>query len=124
MEENTLIDTFLFSPSLEMEYDKVIWMFSSDHDQSCCESHELDFDSTKQDFETAKEFLTKVDKIDISKVPGFGINIRMYDGAKEYCISVPWRGSNNGYYGDNIDLIVKLPSGEERTYDVSECQDY
>lgn len=121
--DNVLIDTFTFSPELPMEYNKVIWMFSSDHYQDCCESHELDFDSTKQDFITAKEFLTKVDKIDISRVEEAGINIRMYDWVKEYCIFVPWRGYNNGYYGDNIDLIVKLPSGETKTYDVSECQE-
>lgn len=123
MIENVLIDTFTFSPELPMEYDKVIWMFDSDHDQRCCESHYLDFDSTKQDFETAKEFLSKVDKIDISKVDGAGINIRMYDWIKEHCIHVPWRGYNNGYYGSNIDLIVKLPNGDKKTYDVSECQE-
>jgi hypothetical protein len=89
MQENTLIDSYVFSPSLEMEYNTVIGMFSSDHCQSCCEHHELDFDSTAQDFETAKEFISKVDKIDVSRVEGFGINIRMYDGGKEYCISVP-----------------------------------
>ena len=123
MEENILIDTFTFSPPLPMEYDKVIGMFSSDHYQDCCEFHYLDFDSTSQDFETAKEFLSKVDKIDVSKVDGAGINIRMYDIDKEYCIHVPWRGYNNGYYGSNIDLIVKLPNWEVRTYDVSECQE-
>lgn len=124
MIENVLIDTFTFSPELPMEYDKIIWMFSSDHYQDCCETHELDFDSTKQDFETAKEFLSKVDKIDISRVDGAWINIRMYDWDKEYCIHVPGRGYNNWYYGSNIDLIVKLPNGDTKTYDVSSCQDY
>lgn len=123
MTENTLIDSFLFNPSLPMDYNEVIGMFSSDHWQSCCESHELDFDSTKAEFETATKFLNKVDKIDISRVEGMGINIRMYDWAKEFCIHVPWRGSNNGYYWDNIDLIVNLPSWEVKTYDVSECQE-
>lgn len=68
MEENILIDTLVFSTPLEMEYDKVIGMFSSEHDQDCCEHHELDFYSTKKDFETAQEFLSKVDKIDITGV--------------------------------------------------------
>lgn len=122
--ENALIDTFTFSPPLQMEYNKIIGMFSSDHQSDCCEWHYLDFDSTKQDFETAQQFLTKVDMIDISRVEGAWINIRMYDWEKEFCIHVPWRWSNNWYYGDNIELIVKLPYWEVKTYDVSECQNY
>lgn len=124
MQENPLIDKFIFAPSLEMEYEVVIGMFSSDHDSSCCEWHELDFDSTKLDFETAKHFLSKVDKIEVTWVEGMGINIRMYDWEKEYCIFVPWRGSNNWYYGDNIELTISLPNWEKRTYDCTSYQNY
>lgn len=107
-----------------MNYKDVIGMFSSHHDQSCYESHYLDFDSTEQDFETAQDFLSKVDKIEITWVPWMGINIRMYDDNKEYCIFVPWRGYNNWYYWYNIDLIIEMPDGSELEYDCSDYQDY
>lgn len=63
--ENIFIDTLEFNPPLPMEYNEVIGRFSSSHDSSCCESHELRFDETKQYFDTAKQFLDKVSKIEI-----------------------------------------------------------
>jgi len=121
--ENVLIDTLEFNPPLPMEYDKVIWMFSSYHDQDCCESHQLCFDETKDYFETSKQFISQVEKIEIKWTPWMGITLRLIDWKKEYAIFVPWRGSNNWYYGSNIDLIVKMPNGEIKEYNCTEYQD-
>ena len=121
--DNVLIDTLYSAPSLPMDYNKVFWMFSSHHDQDCCEWHEIDFSSTPNEFETASQFLTKVDRIDISWVDGMGLNFRMYDGDKEFCIFCPWRGSNNGYYGSNITLIFDF-NGSVTEYNVSSYQSY
>lgn len=122
--ESVLIDTLEFNPPIPMEYDKVIGMFESTHDSSCCEWHELDFDSTKLDFETAAQFINKVDKIEIKWIEWMGINIRLFDWNKEFPIFVPWRWSNNGYYGDNIELIVTLPSWETKSYNCTDYQNY
>ncbi len=120
--ENILIDTIEFNPPLPMEYKEVIGRFDSTHDSSCCERHELRFDETKQYFETAKQFISKVDKIEIKWTPWMGITLRLIDGEKEFWIFVPWEGSNNWYYGDNIDLHVKLRDGSVKTYDCTEYQ--
>lgn len=107
-----------------MEYEKVIWIFSSYHNSSCCEWHELCFDETKEYFETAKQFISKVDKIEIKWTPWMGITLRLIDWEKEYGIFVPWRGGNNWYYGDNIELTVEMPNGSKRVYDCTDYQDY
>lgn len=122
-QENILIDTIVFNPPLPMEHDKVIWMFSSYHDQDCCEWHEIDFSDSKTMFDTAKDFLNQVDKIEIKWTIGAWITLRMADWNKEYAIFFPWRWSNNWYYGSNIDLIVRLPDWSTKEYDVSAYQD-
>lgn len=120
-----MIDTLIFKTPLEVEFDKVIWLFSSDHDQNCCEHHYLDFEWKKEEFETAKQFLTKVDKIEISWVEWMGVTFRMFDWDKEFPFFVAWRGSNNGYYGSNIDLIFAGVDGiASKTWSVTKYQDY
>ena len=120
--ENVLIDTIEFNTPLPVNYEDVIGMFTSEHDSDCCEHHELDFEWKKEEFETVKQFLKKVDKIEIKWTPGMWITLRMYDREKEFWFFIPWRGYNNGYYSDNLTLIVKLKNGFEKRYDIREYQ--
>lgn len=88
----------------------------SEHSQDCCESHELSFEHlTLEDFKDLKfdlrgDFFERVD--------GYGIRLKPVNG---FPVAIPGYGSNNGYYGTNIDLVVNF--GEEvKRFDVSECQ--
>lgn len=123
IQENVLIDTIVFNPPLPMEYDKVIWMLSSYHSRDCCENHYLDFEWKWPEFETAKQFLSKVDKIEISWVPWMWISLRMFDSTKEFPFFIPWRAENNGYYSNNLALIVTLQNWLKKEYDISLFQD-
>lgn len=88
----------------------------SEHSQDCCEQHYLSFEHlTLEDFKGLKfdlqgDFFEKVD--------GYGIRLKPVNG---FPVAVPGYGYNNGYYGTNIDLVVKSGRGEKR-FDVSECQ--
>ena len=93
----------------------------SDHDQDCCENHYLDFaDLNIDDFEGLEFDLTKDDFF--NRVEDYGIELKPIKG---HSVKVPGYGSQNGYYGSNIELIIKDINGKTvKSYDVSECQDY
>ena len=118
-----LIDTIKFIEPLEIDYKKVFWMFESKHYQDCCESHELDFDSSKADFKMVEDMLTKIDKLEIKWEEWMWVTFFFYDWDKRVWVFVPWRGYNNWYYGTNIDLIVTTPDNWTYAYNVSEYQD-
>jgi hypothetical protein len=89
-------------------------VLSSDHQQDCCESHYLSFSDLKlEDFDGLEFDLT--DESFFARVPDYGIRLIPINGHQ---ISVPGYGSNNGYYGSNIDLVLS----DGRRFDVSECQ--
>ena len=92
----------------------------SSHDDDCCESHYLDFNHVDiADFEELEFDLTNDDFF--TRIEDYGIELNPIHG---HSIKIPGYGSNNGYYGDNIDLIIIGCQGEEvKRYDVSECQD-
>lgn len=121
--ENIFIDTLIFNPPLPMNYEDVIEMFSSKHQQDCCEYHYLDFEWKKEEFETVKSILSKVDKIDIKWTPWMGITLRMYDWEKDFWFFIPWRSDNNWYYSENLQLIVTLPNWFIKKYDIEEYQE-
>lgn len=91
----------------------------SDHDQSCCESHYLDFANLDiSDFDGLEFDLTSDDFF--NRVEGYGIELKPING---HVVRVPGYGSNNGYYGSNIDLIIADAKGNTiKSFDVSECQ--
>ena len=119
----TFIDTIEFNVPLVTDYNKVFWMIDSDHIQSCCESHYLDFDSSEQEFELVSSMLSKIDKIEIYWEEGMGITLYFYEWIKRVGIFIPWRWYNNGYYGDNLELIITTPNNWTYQYDISEYQD-
>ena len=122
--EKVYIDTIEFNEPLELNYEEVFWMFKSEHSSDCCESHELDFDSSREDFKTVISILKKIDKIEIYWEEWMWVTFFFYDWEIRVWVFVHWRGSNNWYYWSNIDLIVTLPNWYSKRYDVSEYQDY
>lgn len=90
----------------------------SEHDQDCCEHHELSFDDlTMSDFEGLEFDLSNEDSF-LERVEDFGIRLKPVKG---HSVSIPGHGYNNGYYGTNITLILTKDNHASR-YDVSECQ--
>lgn len=93
----------------------------SEHSQSCCESHYLAFNEA-ENLLGADIPIENFDESFFERVEGYGIRLIQQNG---HPISVPGYGINNGYYGSNIELVVKNESGKEiASFDVSECQDY
>lgn len=89
----------------------------SEHEQDCCESHELCFaDLTLIDFEDL-EFNLSNDNF-FKRVPDYGIELVPISG---HSVKVPGYGYNNGYYGNNIDLVLESKE-ERRVFGISECQ--
>ena len=119
----TYIGTITFNEPLNTDVELIGNMLSSDHEPCCCEWHELDFDSFKQDFNIVKDILSQIDKMEIYWEEGMGITFYFYDGEKRAGIFVPWRWDNNWYYSDNLTLIVDTPDGRYFEYDIREYQD-
>ena len=95
----------------------------SDHDQDCCESHWLDFSGLSLADFAGMEFDLSGDKF-FERVEDFGIRLIPING---HALPVPGYGINNGYYGDNIDLVVdRISTNGEceviNRFDVTECQ--
>ena len=93
-------------------------LLRSEHTSDCCESHYLDFthlslgDFLGLTFDLSGAFF--------ERVPGYGIRLCPIKG---YPIPVPGYGSNNGYYSDNLRLVVVRPGGKTViTYDIVDCQ--
>lgn len=91
----------------------------SNHDQDCCEWHYLDFEDLDiSDFDGLEFDLTNDDFF--NRVEDYGIELKPING---HVVRIPGYGSNNGYYGSNIDLIIADANGKTiKSYDVSECQ--
>ena len=90
------------------------------HDPDCCENHYLSLeDLTIEDFEglrfdlTTDNFFERIEDYGIALLPTNGHPIR-----------IPGYGYNNGYYSDNLSLVVTKPNSEEiyKSFDVTECQ--
>lgn len=89
----------------------------SDHNQDCCENHYLYLEElTLNDFEGLFFDLSN-DKF-FKKIEGYGIELVPIFG---HSVKIAGHGYNNGYYGTNLDLCIRL--GEFfRKYDITECQ--
>ena len=95
-------------------------MLLSDHDQDCCESHQLSVnDLTLEDFEGLEFDLSNDDFF--RRIPDYGIELVPING---HSVKIPGHGYNNGYYSSNLLLLLVNPdSTEYKRYDISECQD-
>lgn len=102
-----------------IKFDSGISLYS-EHDQDCCEHHELTFDDlTLEDFE-GLEFDLSNDNF-FTKIPDFGIELNPIKG---HSVKIPGHGYNNGYYGTNITMVLHDDTNNKmyKSYDVSECQ--
>lgn len=100
----------------------------SDHDQDCCEWHYLDFTMLKNyniGTATGKKINIYEQKFDFSKgipftrVKKVGILLIDTEGNK-YLIN--GYGYNNGYYSDDIKLVLTKGKLIKYRYDVTSCQ--
>lgn len=91
----------------------------SNHDSDCCESHELYIkDLTMLDFEGLEFDLTNDNFF--KRIPDYGIELIPIKG---HSVKIAGHGYNNGYYSDNLDLILTNGKDFTKTYDITECQD-
>ena len=103
------------SDSLEFDNGVVL---SSDHESDCCEQHYLSLaDLTIADFEGLEFDLTSDDFFE--RIDGYGIALKPLVG---FPVRVPGYGYNNGYYSDQLDLILSDGKGFSKVFDVTECQ--
>ena len=101
-----------------IEFDNGVRL-SSDHDQDCCENHYLNFeDLTLSDFDGLEFDLTTDDFF--KRIEGYGIELVPLLG---HSVKVPGYSSNNGYYSSNLALTIS-GNGLNKTFDITECQDY
>lgn len=91
---------------------------TSEHSQHCCEHHYLDFSYVNFDEVKDLEFNLSSDNF-FRRIDGYGIELIP---TNNFSVKIPGYGSNNGYYGSNIELVLHTPNAPDRTYDVSECQ--
>jgi hypothetical protein len=92
----------------------------SNHNQDCCENHYLDFDYVSMDDFEGLNFNLSNDNF-FETIDGYGIHLIPTNGIS---VPIPGYGSNNGYYSSNLELVLMLPNGTSRIYDISDCQDY
>ena len=92
---------------------------TSDHSQDCCEHHWLDFSYVKPEDVEGLEFDLTNENF-FNRIDGYGIELIPVNG---FSVKIPGYGSNNGYYGTNIELIVWKDGSKLAGYDVSDCQE-
>jgi len=93
-------------------------LFSS-HDQDCCENHYLDFTYISIDDFDGLEFDLTTDNF-FERIKDYGIRLIPIIG---HPVSIPGYGYNNGYYTENLSLILEFPNGTIKNYDITECQE-
>lgn len=95
-------------------------ILTSDHRQSCCESHYLSFaDLNINDFDNLEFDLDSDDFFE--RIPGYGIAIKPIFG---FPIRVPGYAENNGYYNSDLTLVLMRNGKVIKEFNISECQDY
>lgn len=90
---------------------------TSEHSSDCCESHELTFtDITLDDFKDLEFDLTG--ETFFNRIKDYGIELVPISG---HTVKIPGHGYNNGYYSDQLDLVLTGP-GFKKEFDITECQ--
>jgi hypothetical protein len=84
------------------------------HSQDCCENVYADWASLKDQFLDGVEFKDVV----IEKIAGSGFRLV---AANKNAYFVPCYNIQNGYYSNNLSLIIKSPGGEVKEVDITDC---
>ena len=101
-----------------IEFENGVKLYSN-HDSDCCESHELSLsDLTMADFEGLEFDLTNDGFF--NRIPDYGIELIPLLG---HSVKIAGHGYNNGYYSDQLDMIIGKDGKEIKRYDITECQD-
>ena len=89
------------------------------HADDCCENHWLDFTHIElSDFDGLIFDLSNDDFFE--RIPDYGIALKPLNG---HPVRIPGYGSNNGYYSDNLSLILTDSDDNQiKTFDISDCQ--
>ena len=106
--------TSISSSSAELENG---YSIHSEHAQSCRESHYLDFRAADGLF----GFPIDLDAEWFRRIPDYGIELIPADN--RHPVRVPGYGFNNGCYGTDIQLEVRLGGKLVASFDISECQE-
>lgn len=95
------------------------YVLNSEHKQDCCENHYLDFSHlTLEDFD-GLEFDILSDNF-FNKIEDYGIELVPIKG---HSVRIPGYGSNNGYYSDNLFLVIENRAIRySKSFDIRECQ--
>lgn len=90
----------------------------SNHERDCCEQHYLNIDDlTLMDF-AGLEFDLTNDKF-FKRIPEYGIELIPING---HSVKIAGYGYNNGYYSDQLDLIIVKNEEIIKCYNITECQ--
>ena len=88
------------------------------HESDCCEQHELDLkDLTIEEFDGLEFDLTNDNFF--KRIPDYGIELIPIYG---HSVKIAGHGFNNGYYSDQLDLIIEQDGKEIKRFDITECQ--
>lgn len=102
-----------------IEFDNGVKLYSS-HFQSCCEEHYLNFeDLTMADFEGLEFNLTN-DKF-FKRIENYGIELIPIKG---HSVKIAGHANNNGYYSDELTLVLSNDKDFFKKFDITECQSY
>jgi hypothetical protein len=95
------------------------YRLSTHHESDCCESHYWSLsDLTINDFD-GLEFDLDDDNF-FGRIEGYGICLVPIDG---FPIRIPAYGSNNGWYSQNLSLVLTKDNKTINEFDITECQD-
>ena len=105
--------------SSEIEFENGVKLHSH-HNESCCEEHYLSMeDLDLSDFDGLEFDLTNDNFFE--RIKGYGIALKPING---FAVRIPGYGQNNGYYNSDLALILTNNVDFEKTFDITECQDY
>lgn len=103
----------------EIVFDNGLVLYSN-HDQNCCENHYLSMKDLSLDDFDGLIFDLSNDNF-FKRIEDYGIELIPING---HSVKIPGYGSNNGYYSSNLTLIISNNKDFEKTYDITECQDW
>jgi hypothetical protein len=88
------------------------------HGQDCCESHYWSLTDLSIDDFDGLEFDLDDDNF-FGRIEGYGICLTPIDG---FPIRIPAYGYNNGYYSENLTLVLTKDNKTIKEFDITECQ--
>jgi hypothetical protein len=95
------------------------WKLTTKHELDCCESHYWSLSDLSIDDFDGLEFDLDDDNF-FERIEGYGIALKPTNG---FPIRIPAYGSNNGYYSQNLSLVLYNYDKVIEEYDITECQE-